>query len=62
MDQLDAVTLLYLLKNPSELANATNLLEYAHIFQPTKDQLSDLLREEKSKKLADEIESGTFGF
>lgn len=55
MDTLDAITLLYLLKNWD---GSGTLLECAHKFQQTKTELTDALNGEKGEKLKDRLSSG----
>lgn len=59
MDSLDAITLLYLSKNWD---GKGSLLECAHKFWQTRDELGKLLKEEQSKSLQEALENGTFSF
>ena len=59
MDSLDAITLLYLSKNWD---GKGSLLECAHKFRQTRDELDELLKEEQSKSLQEVLEDGTFSF
>lgn len=57
MDQLDAITLLYLSKNWD---GEGSLLDCAHKFQQTKEELADALQKERGDKLKKQIDEGTF--
>lgn len=57
MNSLDAITLLYLSKNWDCQGS---LLDYAQKFQQTKDELSQLLKDEQSERLNRLLESGDF--
>lgn len=57
MDQLDAITLLYLSKTWD---GNGSLLEYAQKFQQTRNELSTLLKEQESKSFRKRLENGTF--
>lgn len=55
MDDLNAITMLYLLKNWDEQAS---LLDCAHKFQQTKAELEAALKDEKSNAFAEALGSG----
>ena len=55
VDQLDAITLLYLEKNWN---GEGSLLDFAHKFQQTKAELSDALKKERSAAINERITSG----
>ena len=57
MDALDAMVLLYLSKTWNE---QSELSEYAHKFQQTRDELDRLLRDERGKSLKQSISDGSF--
>lgn len=57
MDQLDAITLLYLSKNWD---GKGSLLECAQKFQKTRNELSKLLKEQEGKSFRKRLEDGTF--
>lgn len=59
MDQLDAITLLYLSKTWD---GAGSLLDCAHTFQQTRAELDRLLREERGNALKQSLENGSFTF
>lgn len=59
MDQLDAITLLYL----SEKLDGTEpLLDCAHTFQQTRAELKTALEKEESNRLTNTINNGSFHF
>ena len=59
MDQLDAITLLYLSKNWS---GKGSLLDCAHTFQQTKADLEAALKDEQGKPLQKHLSDGSFTF
>ncbi|MBD5356540.1 MAG: hypothetical protein HDR88_05990 [Bacteroides sp.] len=59
MDTLDAITLLYLSKNWD---GQGTLLDCAHKFQQTKEELEKLLKDEQDKPLDRALEDGSFTF
>ena len=56
MDQMDAITLLYLSKTWD---GAGSLLDYAHTFQQTRAELDRLLLEEQDKAITQSLKKGT---
>lgn len=59
MDQIDAITLLYLSKHWD---GAGSLLDCAHTFQQMRGELEQLLREEQGNALRQSLEDGSFTF
>ena len=57
MDQLDAITLLYLSKNWN---GEGSLLDCAHKFQQTKEELDESLKKERGNILKKQLDEGTF--
>lgn len=57
MDSLDAITLMYLSKHWD---GHGTLLDCAHKFQQTRDELNKLLNAEKDKSLLKALDGGTF--
>lgn len=55
MDQLDAITLLYLSR---KWDGNGSLLDCAHIFQQTKAELTEALNQEQGEKISRNIDSG----
>ncbi len=56
MDQMDAITLLYLSKTWD---GEGSLLDYAHTFQQTRAELDRLLLEEQDKAITQSLKKGT---
>ncbi len=61
MDDLNAITLLYLL-NSGTLSKDASLLDVARRFQNTKAELNAALNSDNSDRITQTMESGKFSF